>query len=185
MMTTFNITSAARAAGVGRASVWRAIKSGRLSATTNERGERVIDLTELLRVFGPLKSDGQPETPASAQDEQAETLSSGAGAVPAMMFIETLREQLDDARVREQALITERDRLLAMLEVEQAARRDLETKLLPAPAPVPPPKPAPASHRRVWLLLILLVVTMVGLVVTLINPNLIEILMVNLDRTLL
>ncbi len=72
-----------------------------------------------------------------------------------MMFIETLREQLDDARVREQALITERDRLLAMLEVEQAARRELETKLLPAP--VPPPKPAPPSHRRVWLLLILLV----------------------------
>lgn len=154
-MTTFNITSAARAAGVGRASVWRAIKSGRLSATTNERGERVIDLAELLRVFGPLKSDGQPETLASAQDEQVETLSSGAGAVPAMMFIETLREQLDDARVREQALITERDRLLAMLEVEQAARRELETKLLPAP--VPPPKPAPPSHRRVWLLLILLV----------------------------
>lgn len=152
-MTTFNITSAARAAGVGRASVWRAIKSGRLSATTNERGERVIDLAELLRVFGPLKSDGQPETLASAQDEQAETLSSGAGAVPAVMLIETLREQLDDARGREQALIAERDRLLTMLEGEQAARRDLETKLLPAPAP----KPSPPSHRRVWLLLILLV----------------------------
>ena len=152
-MTTFNITSAARAAGVGRASVWRAIKSGRLSATTNERGERVIDLAELLRVFGPLKSDGQPETLASAQDEQAETLSSGAGAVPAVMLIETLREQLDDARGREQALIAERDRLLTMLEGEQAARRDLETKLLPAPAP----KPTPPSHRRVWLLLILLV----------------------------
>lgn len=154
MMTTFNITSAARAAGVGRASVWRAIKSGRLSATTNERGERVIDMAELLRVFGPLKSDGQPEAPASAQGEQVETLSSGAGAVPAMMFIETLREQLDDARVREQALITERDRLLAMLEVEQAARRDLETKLLPAPVP---PKPTPPRRVRVWLLLALLV----------------------------
>jgi len=152
-MTTFNITSAARAAGVGRASVWRAIKSGRLSATTNERGERVIDLAELLRVFGPLKSDGQPETLASAQDEQAETLSSGAGAVPAVMLIETLREQLDDARGREQALIAERDRLLTMLEGEQAARRELEIKLLPAPAP----KLTPPSHRRAWLLLILLV----------------------------
>ncbi len=71
-----------------------------------------------------------------------------------MMFIETLREQLDDARVREQALITERDRLLAMLEVEQAARRDLETKLLPAPVP---PKPTPPRRVRVWLLLALLV----------------------------
>ncbi|MCB1794296.1 MAG: hypothetical protein KDJ70_07675 [Candidatus Competibacteraceae bacterium] len=32
------------------------------------------------------------------------------------------------------------------------ARRELETKLLPVP-----PKPVPPSHRRVWLLLILLV----------------------------
>lgn len=53
-MTTFSIAAAARAVGTSRTSIQRAIKSGRLSATTNDLGERVIDLAELLRVFGPL-----------------------------------------------------------------------------------------------------------------------------------
>ena len=39
------------------------------------------------------------------------------------------------------------------LSAEEAARRELEIKLLPAPAP----KLTPPSHRRAWLLLILLV----------------------------
>jgi len=58
-MTTFSIAAAARAVGTSRTSIQRAIKSGRLSATTNDLGERVIDLAELLRVFGPLKGNGQ------------------------------------------------------------------------------------------------------------------------------
>ena len=59
-MAQFTIAGAARAAGVGRATIQRALKAGRLSATTNEQGERVIDLTELLRVFGPLQQIEQP-----------------------------------------------------------------------------------------------------------------------------
>jgi len=48
-MAQFTIAGAARAAGVGRATIQRALKAGRLSATTNEQGERVIDMAELLR----------------------------------------------------------------------------------------------------------------------------------------
>ena len=59
-MAQFTIAGAARAAGVGRATIQRALKAGRLSATTNEQGERVIDMVELLRVFGPLKQSEQP-----------------------------------------------------------------------------------------------------------------------------
>ena len=76
-------------------------------------------------------------------------------AVHEQVLIEVLREHLDDAREQLQQAQQEKARLLSMLEVEQAARRELETKLLPAP--VPPPKLAPPNHRRVWLLLILLV----------------------------
>jgi hypothetical protein len=151
-MPTFNISAAARAVGTSRASIQRAIKSGRLSATTNEQGERVIDLSELLRVFGPLKQGEQASMDASMDGEQRDTPSM---AVHEQVLIEVLREHLDDAREQLQQAQQEKARLLSMLEVEQAARRELETKLLPAP--VPPPKPAPPSHRRVWLLLILLV----------------------------
>ena len=151
-MPTFNISAAARAVGTSRASIQRAIKSGRLSATTNEQGERVIDLSELLRVFGPLKQGEQASMDASMDGEQRDTPSM---AVREQVLIEVLREHLDDAREQLQQAQQEKARLLSMLEVEQAARRELETKLLPAPAP--PPKPAPPSHRWALLLLILLV----------------------------
>ena len=149
-MSTFNISAAARAVGTSRASIQRAIKSGRLSATTNEQGERVIDLSELLRVFGPLKQGEQASMDASMDGGQRDTPSM---AVHEQVLIEVLREHLDDAREQLQQAQQEKARLLTLLEVEQAARRELETKLLPAPVP----KPAPPSHRRVWLLLILLV----------------------------
>ena len=161
-MPTFNISAAARAVGTSRASIQRAIKSGRLSATTNEQGERVIDLSELLRVFGPLKQGEQASMDAGMDGEQRDTPSM---AVREQVLIEVLREHLDDAREQLQQAQQEKARLLSMLEVEQAARRELETKLLPAPspkpAPAPSPKPAPPSHRRVWLLLILLVAVLI------------------------
>ena len=150
-MPTFNISAAARAVGTSRASIQRAIKSGRLSATTNEQDERVIDLSELLRVFGPLKHGEQANMDASMDGEQRDTPSM---AVHEQVLIEVLREHLDDAREQLQQAQQEKARLLSMLEVEQTARRELETKLLPAPAP--PPKPAPPSHRWALLLLILL-----------------------------
>lgn len=146
-MPLLNLTAASRVAGVGRSTIVRALKSGRLSATTNEQGERVIDTSELARVFGPLKGNDYPNEQAVDSHDIGQNGD----------MVSLLREQLTAALEREQQAIEqgrEREaRLLAMLEVEQAARRDLETKLLPAPVP----KPAPPSHRRVWLLLILLV----------------------------
>ena len=148
-MPVLNLTAASRVAGVGRSTIVRALKSGRLSATTNEQGERVIDTSELARVFGPLKGDDYPNEQAMDSHDIGQNSD----------MVSLLREQLTAALEREQQAIEqgrEREaRLLTLLEVEQAARRELETKLLPAPAPSP--KPDPPSHRRVWLLLILLV----------------------------
>ena len=151
-MPQFTIAGAARAAGVGRATIQRALKSGRLSATTNEQGERVIDLAELLRVFGPLKGNEPVEQIASSIASQLDTpTEQPANSV----LIEVLREQLRKAEEREQRTQEEKARLLAMLEAEQQARRDLETKLLPAP------RPAPVGKGRLWILLAVLVVALV------------------------
>jgi len=59
-MPEFTISAAARAVGTSRAAsngdqVWPLIRHH------NDRGERVIDLAELLRVFGPLKGNRQGE----------------------------------------------------------------------------------------------------------------------------
>ena len=134
-MALLNLTAAAQAAGVNRSTVARALKNGRLSATNNEMGERCIDTAELMRVFGPLKADAQAN---------AHPLSMQAIGVDAL--VEVLQEQLRHATEREQQGRERELRLLAMLEVEQAARRDMEQKLL---SPPPPPR----STRLVILLI--------------------------------
>ena len=143
-MPSLNLTAASRAAGIGRSTIVRALKSGRLSATTNEQGERVIDTSELVRVFGPLKGAGYPR-------EQAVD-SRGIDQNDDMVTL--LREQLTAALEREKQTVErgrEREaRLLALLEAEQAARRDLEQRLLPAP------RPASVGKVRVWILLAVL-----------------------------
>ncbi len=62
------------------------------------------------------------------------------------------QEQLRQAHEREQQAQQEKARLLALLEAEQAARRELETKLLLAP------RPAPTGKVRMWALAGLLAV---------------------------
>ena len=158
-MAQFTIAGAARAAGVGRATIQRALKAGRLSATTNEQGERVIDMAELLRVFGPLK---QGEQPASSITSQLDT---GGEQGLSAVLVEVLREQLRKAEEREQQAQQEKARLLSLLEAEQQARRDLEQKLLPPPPPHQPELP-PRRHHRLWLLLAILALAIAALVWT-------------------
>jgi hypothetical protein len=167
-MTMFSIAAAARAVGTSRTSIQRAIKSGRLSATTNDLGERVIDLAELLRVFGPLKGTSQdrPGEQATVQhgeqhaDMHGGQLGTSIKLVSMHTLVDVLKKQLDDARdrerdarERERALMDERDRLL--LETEQQTRCELETKLLSAP------KPTKTGKVQVWILLAMLVAVLV------------------------
>ena len=138
-MSLLSITEAARAADVSRRTIQRSIQSGRLSAATTATGERAIDTAELLRVFGPLRhvSSDTPASmsrPVATNDAPNDTLT---------MLVEVLRDQLQQAQ-------QEKARLLAMLEAEQQARRELETKLLPAP------RPAQTGKVRAWALVGLL-----------------------------
>ncbi|HMQ97186.1 MAG TPA: hypothetical protein PKC42_03760 [Candidatus Nanoperiomorbaceae bacterium] len=145
-MTIFSISAAARATGVDRTTIYRAIKSGRLSATTTTTGERGIDLAELLRVFGPLPQVLQDETVALLHPATPECTADAT-------LIKVLQEQLQQANEREQQAREREVRLLALLETaqqvlqaEQQAHRELETKLLPAP------RPMPTSKVRAWIL---------------------------------
>ena len=133
-MTELSISAAARTAGVSRTTIQKAIKTGRLSATTNAAGNRVIDLSELLRVYGPLQPPLQRVAVPTRQPTAGEV---GSQVASQAALIEVLHEQLRLALEREQQTREQaredRTRLLTLLEMEQAARRDLEQKLLPAP----------------------------------------------------
>jgi excisionase family DNA binding protein len=54
MVAVITISEAAKQTNVGRATIYRYIESGKLSATTMLDGNRGIDTSELLRVFGEI-----------------------------------------------------------------------------------------------------------------------------------
>ena len=155
-MTVFSISAAARATGVDRTTIYRAIKSGRLSTTTTATGERSIDLAELLRVFGPLPQIPQDSTVALPHSTTPEHTTDAT-------LIKVLQEQLQQANEREQQAREREARLLTLLEtaqqvlqVEQQVRHELETKLLPAP------RPAPTGKVRAWILLAVLLLVVLA-----------------------
>lgn len=161
-MTILGINAAARAAGVARSTIQRAIKTGRLSAVSTATGERGIDLAELLRVFGPLPQT-QPDRaaalpPVAASDATGEATLVGVLQGQLQQALERERQAIDRARERE-------SRLLALLETEQQVRRELEIKLLPAP------KAKGTQSNRVWILVIALFVASAVLVATLFYPE--------------
>jgi len=144
-MSLLTFSEAARTAGVSRRTIQRSIQSGRLSAATTATGERAIDTAELLRVFGPLRH-APSDTPASMSQPVA---TNDAPDDAMTMLVEVLRDQLQQAQ-------QEKAHLLALLEAEQQARRELETKLLPAP------RSAQTGTVRVWAWVGLLVVAFAG-----------------------
>ena len=151
-MAILSVSEASRRWRLGRSNLYRAINSGRLSLSTNPDGTKGLDTSELVRVFGepsnrttanvpPMSGDDSPAT--EPDDREQPRTPSPVNLLQAQ--VNQLSAQLEQANEREA-------RLLAMLENEQQARRDLETRLLPAPAP----RPAPAGKGRLWALVILL-----------------------------
>ena len=67
-----NLSEAAREFGQSKSAIWRAVKSGRLSATRTYNGDYQIDHAELHRVFSP-GADGR------ASDGGATTVSMKRG----------------------------------------------------------------------------------------------------------
>ena len=149
-MAILSVSEASRRWQLGRSNLYRAVNSGRLSLSIRPDGSKGLDTSELVRVFGepsnrttanipPMSGDDSPAT--EPDDREQPRTPSPVNLLQAQ--VNQLSAQLEQANEREA-------RLLAMLEAEQQARRDLETKLLPAP------RPARTSKVRVWILLALL-----------------------------
>jgi excisionase family DNA binding protein len=85
-MAPFGLTlgQAAKETGLGKSTILRAVKSGRLSATRNDDGSWHIDPSELFRVYAPTQrgTPDTPGTPAAAQDAPPSTPESARPAHP-------------------------------------------------------------------------------------------------------
>ena len=54
-MTILSVIEAAKAVGVGKATIYRRLKDGTLTASKRLDGSKGVDTAELIRVFGELK----------------------------------------------------------------------------------------------------------------------------------
>lgn len=160
-MTQLSISDAAKRVGVTRQTIYKKVSNGELSATTDRRGNKQIDVSELLRVYGNLSSN----------DIQAETTLHKQRHVKTSSDTSVLQLELERAKMqiqlrdRELQIAQERIDELKSREVESKARErdalekqqqlmtiiDRQTLLLAAPKaakPAPRPKAAPVTKPK-------------------------------------
>jgi hypothetical protein len=139
-MAMVSLGQAARLAGLGKTTLARAIKAGRLSATRRDDGGYQIDVAELERVY-PLRA------PAEAAD--------GTGAAPGLAAHQATDHATSAALAAEVAALRE---MLTMMR-EQAAElrhdrdewRDQAQRFAALPAPATPATPEKPMTWWRWL----------------------------------
>lgn len=148
-MTALSLREAAQQTGANKSTIWRAIKSGRMSANRLDDGGFAIDPAELFRVFPPQPSERQDATadsvaqwPASRATDKNKIAELTAKLAAADAAIAGLRELIAEVR-------QSRDACQAQAEdwKTQAGRLTLA---LPAPAPGPVATPASRPWWRFW-----------------------------------
>ncbi len=105
-MPEITLLQAAKQGWPSRATLYRAIRNGKLSAARDDRGATVVDTSELVRVYGEPVSRVALPSPRSDSAQLAVLQAENV----------RLREDLADARAH-------RDRLMTLLEARAPARR--------------------------------------------------------------
>lgn len=147
--TQLTVSDAALQVGVTRQTIFKAIKSGKLSATQNNRGHMQINVVELLRVYGELQSPDQVAQNKAHKAQQSPVLPASAGLQLELerlkllierkdFELEQMRERVAELKTREQQANEERLRIFGLLEQQ--------TRLLAAPVPAKvPARPKPKT----------------------------------------
>ena len=96
--TMLSLSEAATKAGIAKSTIWRAVKSGRISATKTDTGGFRIDPAELFRVFPPATSSATEMTQDATAVERA-AMAALETQITALKDVNVLlREQLDDTK---------------------------------------------------------------------------------------
>lgn len=117
---TYTLGEAARATGKSKATISKAIKSGRISASKDESGVYRIDPSELHRVYPP-KSQEAPSTSTGLPPITSLPVNGGNEESR-----ETLKARLEEIEKR----LAEKDEVLADLRDERDKWRQQATALL-------------------------------------------------------
>ena len=134
-MARLTIKEAVAIAPVSESTLRRDIKSGKVSSEKDDRGRRRIDTAELARVYGQLTHPTQSndtemnavDTPNNGSVNVNDTPDTPIENPKIVALLENqiadLRSQLEQSTERENALITEKTKLLDMLSTEQEKTR--------------------------------------------------------------
>lgn len=133
-----SISEAARLVGKDRKTLYRDIKSGRLSATTCHSGTRQVDIAELVRVYGEFAT-GCHSGKSGATPQDATPLATNE-TVDLLVKVSALEVEVNQLRER----LKEKD---GYIEKQDGHIEDLRRsiKLLAAP-----PKPEPEPEDSWW-----------------------------------
>lgn len=152
--TFLTVAEAAVRVNKSRQTLFDKIKRGQLSATANHDGIKVIEVSELLRVFGTLLSDeqmalnqankaGQAAPTSLTSTLQLELERTKMQLELANERIQELKETVREVKDEKQQLLVIVDRQTLLLAAPRPARAKPAAK---APAPAPMVKKAPAKR---------------------------------------
>jgi hypothetical protein len=139
----YTLTEAAEKAGVNRATLFRAIKRGRLSGRRQDDGSWLVDAAELHRVYPSPGTEAPSEAETQGPDNALQYAARGGDGRASPVEdelrarIALLERTLDDARAARDAAEARAARLEAEASDARAKALDSLTALLPRLLPPP------------------------------------------------
>ena len=130
------VAEAAEEVGISRGGIWKAIKTGRLSATKNNSKQIVVDPAELYRVYRPVN------TPSPLHEQRSSTESTSK-----QREVDELTARLELTNKLLARAENEVDDLRRRLDDEAAERRKLTLLLTHQPEP---PKAEPPARSLLY-----------------------------------
>lgn len=139
----YTLGEAARATGVSKTSLRRALDAGRISGSRDELGRWQIEPAELHRVYPPASTQPGPSPdPVPGADP---------GHISALeREVALLRELLERERSAAEAALAREREIARDLAAERDAWRQQATRLLPPAADAADAKGGPEPPRRRW-----------------------------------
>jgi hypothetical protein len=128
-MPKLTVSGAARAVGMSRQYLYKAyIKTGKLSVERDERGNPIVDASELIRVFGELKNTGaltsvDNQSHVETPEKEKVVIRLQAQLEAKDELLRRAEEQLRAAEEREMWLRRQLERAQAVLTDQRQSRR--------------------------------------------------------------